>query len=60
MSGETDRLLRLGHEVAARPDAREQDVLVATGEQVTIALLAIALRDQGCPARSFTGWQAGS
>ena len=59
MSGETDRLLRLSQEVAARPDAREQDMLVATGEQVTIALLAIALRDLGCPARSFTGWQAG-
>ena len=45
MSGETDRLLRLCQEIAPRPDAREQDMLVATGEQVTIALLAIALRD---------------
>jgi len=59
MSGETDRLLKLSQEIAARPDAREQDMLVATGEQVTIALLAIALRELGCPARSFTGWQAG-
>jgi len=59
MSGETDRLLGLAREVTARPDGREQDVLVATGEQVTIALLAIALRDLGVPARSFTGWQAG-
>jgi aspartate kinase len=59
MSGETDRLLKLSQEVAGRPDPREQDVLVATGEQVTIALLALALRDLGCPARSFTGWQAG-
>lgn len=59
MSGETDRLLKLTGEVADRPEPREQDMVVATGEQVSIALLAIALCDLGCPARSFTGWQAG-
>jgi aspartate kinase len=59
MSGETDRLLKLSKEITPNPDEREQDMLVATGEQVSIALLAIALRHLGCPARSFTGWQAG-
>ncbi|MGH8372932.1 MAG: aspartate kinase, partial [Gammaproteobacteria bacterium] len=57
MSGETDRLLGLGKSISARPSARELDVLLATGEQVTIALLAIALEKRGCKARSFTGGQ---
>ena len=44
MSGETDRLLKLAHEVADCPDEREMDMLLSTGERVTIALLAMALR----------------
>ncbi len=57
MSGETDRLLGLAHGITGRPSPRELDVLLATGEQVTIALLAIALEHRGCPARSYTGAQ---
>ena len=57
MSGETDRLIRLAKEIQERPSAREMDVLLATGEQVTIALLAMALERLGCPARSYTGSQ---
>ncbi|MBI2994192.1 MAG: aspartate kinase [Gammaproteobacteria bacterium] len=57
MSGETDRLLALANDIAHRPDRRELDVLLATGEQVTIALLAIALREKGQDAVSFTGGQ---
>ena len=57
MSGETNRLIALAHEITDTPSARELDVLVSTGEQVTIALLAIALQEEGCPARSYTGGQ---
>ena len=57
MSGETDRLMGLAHKLAEQPDARELDVLLSTGEQVTIALLAMALQKRGCPARSYTGSQ---
>nr|VFJ56460.1 MAG: aspartate kinase [Candidatus Kentron sp. FW]VFJ60211.1 MAG: aspartate kinase [Candidatus Kentron sp. FW] len=57
MSGETDRLTELAHAVTSRPNPRELDVLLATGEQVTIALLSMALSDIGCPARSYTGAQ---
>lgn len=57
MSGETDRLLGLGTSIAPRPNPRELDVLLATGEQVTIALTAIALEKRGFRARSFTGGQ---
>jgi aspartate kinase len=57
MSGETNRLLALAHELAEHPSPRELDVLVSTGEQVTIALLAMALEEMGCPARSYTGGQ---
>ena len=57
MSGETDRLLGLAGEISRRPARRELDVLLATGEQVTIALLSIALQEHGCPAVSFTGGQ---
>ncbi|HXF07833.1 MAG TPA: aspartate kinase [Candidatus Acidoferrales bacterium] len=57
MSGETDRLLGLAHQIAPRPEPREVDVLIATGEQVTIALLAMTLQKLGCPARSYTGAQ---
>ena len=59
MSGETDRLLKLAHEVAALPDERELDMLLSTGERVTIALLAMELRGRGVDARSFTGRQVG-
>lgn len=57
MSGETNRLLDLARQVSSQPSAREQDMLVSTGEQVTIALLAIALEQRGVPAVSMTGWQ---
>jgi aspartate kinase len=57
MSGETNRLLALAHALDTQPDPRETDVLLATGEQVTIALLSIALQKRGCKARSFTGGQ---
>jgi len=57
MSGQTDRLLKLAGEVAELPDGRELDVLLATGEQVTISLLAMTLLEMGCPARSLTGTQ---
>lgn len=57
MSGETDRLIGLAKAIAPRPNPRELDVLLATGEQVTIALLCIALEKRGCPARSYTGGQ---
>ena len=59
MAGETDRLLRLAREVSATPRAREVDTLLATGEMVSIALVAIALHEAGCPAESFTGPQGG-
>ena len=58
MSGETDRLIGLAKNITSRPSPRELDVLLATGEQVTIALLCIALEKRGCPARSYTGGQA--
>ncbi len=57
MSGETNRLVGLANEMQGSPDPREMDVLVSTGEQVTIALLCMALKDRGCDARSYTGGQ---
>jgi aspartate kinase len=57
MAGETNRLLALGAELTKSPDPRELDALVATGEQVSVALLAIALNAIGCPARSFLAHQ---
>ena len=57
MSGETNRLVALAHEIQEFPDPREMDVVLATGEQVTIGLLAMALMDIGVPAKSYTGWQ---
>lgn len=57
MSGETNRLTNMAHEVSDRPPARELDVLLSTGEQVTIALLSMALNARGCKARSCTGSQ---
>ncbi|MFZ5876912.1 MAG: aspartate kinase [Nitrospirota bacterium] len=59
MSGETDRLVGLAHQMSPSPDEREMDMLLSTGERVTIALLAMALRERGYPARSFTGRQVG-
>ena len=57
MSGETNRLVALAHEMQEFPDPREMDVVLATGEQVTIGLLAMALKDIGVDAKSYTGWQ---
>lgn len=57
MSGETNRLLALAKELTPYPEPRELDVVVSTGEQVTIGLLAIALQTIGVPARSYTGGQ---
>ena len=59
MSGETDKLVRMAREIAGRPDERELDMLLSTGERVTIALLAMRLIDEGCPAESLTGRQVG-
>jgi len=57
MSGETNRLIALARQIQKEPDPRELDVLISTGEQVTIALLAMALKDLGLKARSYTGSQ---
>jgi aspartate kinase len=57
MAGETNRLIALAREIQAHPNPRELDVMVSTGEQVTIALLAMALMDMGIKARSYTGAQ---
>jgi aspartate kinase len=57
MSGETNRLIALAKEIQAQPDPRELDVMVSTGEQVTIGLLAMALKEIGVNARSYTGAQ---
>lgn len=59
MSGETNRLIGLAGDITDNPTPREMDVLVSTGEQVTIALLAMALHKRGIEAKSFTGWQVG-
>ncbi|MCS6302300.1 MAG: aspartate kinase [Nitrospira sp.] len=59
MSGETDRLIKLAHEVTTVPDERELDMLLSTGERITIALLSMELRGRGINARSFTGRQVG-
>jgi aspartate kinase len=57
MSGETNRLIGLAKQIQAQPDPRELDMMVSTGEQVTIALLAMALKDLGLKAKSYTGAQ---
>lgn len=59
MTGETDRLIQLAKAIHEQPNPREYDALVSTGEQVTIALLSIALHARGFEAKSYTGWQAG-
>ncbi len=57
MSGETNRLIAMAREIQANPDPRELDVIASTGEQVTIGLLSMALKDIGVDAVSYTGWQ---
>src|SRR5690349_1378958 len=57
MAGETNRLIALAREIQAHPDPRELDVVAATGEQVTIGLLAMALLELGVKAKSYAGWQ---
>src|SRR5690606_23271945 len=57
MSGETNRLIGLAQAIDSDPAPREMDVLLSTGEQVTIALLSIALQKRGCDARTFTAAQ---
>src|SRR5690349_23169636 len=57
MAGETNRLIALAKEIQAQPDPRELDVVAATGEQVTIGLLSMALLELGVKARSYVGWQ---
>jgi aspartate kinase len=57
MAGETNRLIALAHEVSELPDEREKDVLLASGEQVSVALLSLALKELGQPARSYLGHQ---
>lgn len=59
MGKTTDELVTMANEIAKVPSKREMDMLLTTGEQVTISLLTMALLDQGQPAISFTGWQAG-
>ena len=57
MAGETNRLTALAKEISPSPDPRELDVIASTGEQVTIALLAMAMHAEGHKARSFSGSQ---
>ncbi len=59
MGNTTNELIALAREAAARPDRRELDMLISVGERVTMALVAMALRDRGVPARSLTGSQSG-
>jgi len=57
MAGETDKLIRLAQQVTQNPDEREMDVLISTGEQVSIALLAMALKALGADSKSYLGFQ---
>ena len=57
MSGETNKLIKLAHEIDSNPSPREMDVLMSTGEQVTISLLSMALHELGLKAKSYTGGQ---
>ncbi len=59
MNDETDRLMTLAHEISDQPDQRELDLLLSSGERVTIALVAMTLKKMGVQARSFTGRQVG-
>jgi aspartate kinase len=57
MAGQTDFLIRLAHDMCAEPDAKELDVLISTGEQITIALFAMAVKSMGYDAQSLLGFQ---
>ncbi len=57
MAGETDRLIDMGKKILDPPNEREMDVLISTGEQVTVALLAMTLTSMGYKAKSYCGWQ---
>ncbi|MBM4762489.1 aspartate kinase [Bacillus sp. B15-48] len=59
MGKTTDQLVKMAYDLSASPNKRELDMLLTTGEQVTISLLAMALREKGVEAISYTGWQAG-
>ena len=59
MQGETDKLESLAYQITPEPDTRELAALLATGEQLTISLLCMALIKRGCQARSYTGLQLG-
>jgi aspartate kinase len=59
MAGETDRLLKLAHQLSSNPEDREVDMLLSSGERVTSALLALALQEKGFKAQAFTGRQVG-
>ncbi len=59
MGGDTDRLIKMAKTIQPSPDAREYSVLVSAGEQISMALLAMALLNRGCQAESYTGWQIG-
>lgn len=59
MGKSTDVLVDMANQISSNPSDREMDMLLTTGEQVTIALLCMALQEKGCPAVSMTGWQAG-
>lgn len=56
MGDSTDELIKLAMDMDAEPDQREMDLLVSTGEQVSIALLTMALQQKGCKSISLTGW----
>lgn len=56
-AGDTDRLEAMAHQISENPSKREMDVLLSSGEQVTVALLAMALEQRGCPAKSYLGFQ---
>ncbi|MBW2011765.1 MAG: aspartate kinase, partial [Deltaproteobacteria bacterium] len=58
MSGTTDNLIKMAHEISDAPDKREMDVLLSTGEQTTVALLAMTLISMNYPAKSLLGFQA--
>lgn len=59
MSGETDKLITLAHQIFPNPSEREMDLLLSSGERVTTALTALAIEALGCKAMALTGWQAG-
>ncbi|MBC6179043.1 aspartate kinase, partial [Listeria welshimeri] len=59
MGKSTDKLVAMAEEISKAPDQREMDMLLSTGEQITISLLAMTLKEKGHDAISYTGWQAG-